>query len=281
MTAALEVERKSFYEAMTRRRMNSSYSGNNLGTGASSQAETETGSVKERPWEVVCWKKKRRHSPVEGYMHMTGPSKEGHPRQRHSPPLKRTSSGVVEVCGKCRRPGHVMKECRREEVCRRCEWWGHREARCPISPSEIGLIVLQGVKLAWKKNSKKETGVKDTANTLNGVGNRRDEFGKHKETTSPEVGRQHFSLAVDEDMMAEKEKLSLCSIALVTKIRGIFNHKKVMEEVATIHEPGLEWKAEEYDDQSYLLYCPSTTITQRLESMGEIDFPAFSATFEP
>ncbi|KAJ0974612.1 hypothetical protein J5N97_016577 [Dioscorea zingiberensis] len=119
-TTALEAERKSFCEAITGRRMNSSDSGNKLETGASSQAETETGSLKERPWELVCRKKKRRHSPVEGYMHMTGPSKEGHPRQRHSPLLKRTSSGVVEVCGKCRRPGHVMKEFWREEVCRRC-----------------------------------------------------------------------------------------------------------------------------------------------------------------
>ncbi|KAJ0982741.1 hypothetical protein J5N97_010996 [Dioscorea zingiberensis] len=82
-------------------------------------------------------------------------------------------------------------------------------------------------------------------------------------------------------MLEEKTHLDRYTVALVTKLRCIIDPKKVIEAVAAEHDPELKWEAETYDDRRFLLRCPSTSIARRLESRGEIDFPAFSASFEP
>ncbi|KAJ0962175.1 hypothetical protein J5N97_030003 [Dioscorea zingiberensis] len=107
------------------------------------EARQEEDNPKERPWEVVRSKKRGRTPPLgERSRHTSG--KSNHQRPRHSPPRKRTASGLIEVYGKCRLPRHFMSECRRVEVCRRCERSGHREKRCPMPPLKLGTNQAHG-----------------------------------------------------------------------------------------------------------------------------------------
>ncbi|KAJ0983348.1 hypothetical protein J5N97_011603 [Dioscorea zingiberensis] len=270
---------RSFVAAVTGSMEHLSTLGHKQEDGSPSKMDFDTGSSKEKPWELVRRKKKRRLSPVVKDACTARPSLGGLPRRRHSPPTKRTPSGVVEVCGKCRQPGHLMKDCRRVEVCRRCERPGHREARCPISPPATGTISLQGLKLVGAKEAKRHS--KDSTSNLTGARNRGGEQEKLKGKTLLEESPHHVSLAVDEVMLEEKTHLDRYTVALVTKLRCIIDPKKVIEAVAAEHDPELKWEAETYDDRRFLLRCPSTSIARGLESRGEIDFPAFSASFEP
>ncbi|KAJ0982820.1 hypothetical protein J5N97_011075 [Dioscorea zingiberensis] len=95
------------------------------------------------------------------------------------------------------------------------------------------------------------------------------------------MNRHHISLAVDDDILAEQEQLRRCTIARVSKIRALIDHRRFMTAVAEEHDQKLDWKVEVYDDWSYLIHCPSTDIARTLDSRGEISFPEFTATFEP
>ncbi|KAJ0984304.1 hypothetical protein J5N97_002660 [Dioscorea zingiberensis] len=92
----------------------------------------------------------------------------------------------------------------------------------------------------------------------------------------------HISLAVDADILAEKEEMNRHSVVTIVKVTdGMADHHKVLAEVKAALGPELSWKATPYEDDRVLLQCPSEKIARDLESRGEITFPTFIIRSEP
>ncbi|KAJ0967592.1 hypothetical protein J5N97_024509 [Dioscorea zingiberensis] len=240
----------------------------------------------ERPWTKVCRKKRQRTPPVAESSRRP-PDKNTHMRLRHSPPRKRTSSGVIEVCGRCRQPGHLMIDCRRVEVCRRCERPGHREKKCPRPPPKLGTIQLRGLRQmgtnAGKMKKKRHAITADLPGTEARGGASKDDSVIPPDREAPaEEETHHASLSVDTVMMAEREELQRCSIATVVKMTGcLASPLKVTAAAAEMFGPDLKWSAEPYEDDRILLHCPSEKIAREMEKIGEVTFPGFIVRFEP
>ncbi|KAJ0978759.1 hypothetical protein J5N97_014233 [Dioscorea zingiberensis] len=202
---------------------------------------------------------------------------------RHSPPRKRTSEVVVEVCRRCRRPGHLMSECRRLEVCRRCERPGHREKICPIPPSELGTIQLRGGRQTAAKPGKAKEAEPAKGGDLPRAASHNGDRRRGLEAPAPVVEENHHaSLSMDSILMAEREALRRCTVTTVVKMmKSLGGSEKVLAAAAMLFEPGLEWASELYGDGRVLIHCPSEKIARELERRKEITFPEFIVHFEP
>ncbi|KAJ0966687.1 hypothetical protein J5N97_023604 [Dioscorea zingiberensis] len=141
----------------------------------------------KEPWTEVHSKRRRRLTPVrEGTKPCT--SRGNHVRQRRSPPMKRTLRGLIEVCGRCRQPGHVMKDCRRLEVCRRCEIPGHRQSGCPETSPERGWSQRSSEGQPCKHKGKVPVQEGDANGNLNRPKEGQKGRGAASRRTSPEQG---------------------------------------------------------------------------------------------
>ncbi|KAJ0983237.1 hypothetical protein J5N97_011492 [Dioscorea zingiberensis] len=153
----------SFMEVLTGRTENSRNDTSQTETHMENQPQEamhEPAKV-ERPWTEVRHKKKRRTPPLEERSGHT-PTMNSHQRRRHSPPRKRTSSGVVEVCGRCRRPGHMMNECRRVEVYRPLASGG------PPGEEASRSVPWGGLSAHWRRQATGKTGKARESGTLEG-----------------------------------------------------------------------------------------------------------------
>ncbi|KAJ0985973.1 hypothetical protein J5N97_004329 [Dioscorea zingiberensis] len=208
-----------------------------LGKTTTAEKAGETGRTKE-PWRTVRNKKKKQRCLSMGG---AGPSQSSYTSYyslyyRHPPPRKRTSEGVIEVCGKCRQPGHLMVECRREEVCRRCERQGHREAKCTSPPKALVSRRLQG---GAKTEKMKGDGAATTVLTT--IGDWHGALVGPNKIPAPEEGEiNSVSLAVDEDILAEMEEMKQHSMVSVVKVMaGIVDHRMVVKEIGDVFGPEL------------------------------------------
>ncbi|KAJ0989650.1 hypothetical protein J5N97_008006 [Dioscorea zingiberensis] len=177
-----------------------------------------------------------------------------------------------------------MSECRRVEVCRRCERPGHREKTCPTPPPELGTIQLRGGRQTAKKpGHPKETGAQqggDLSRAKSHNSNRKRGPGT---PPPPDVEEQHHaSLSMDSILMTEREELRRCTVATVTKLlKGLGGSLKVTAAVAELFEHGLDWRSELYEDGKILIHCPSEAVARELERRSEITFQDFIVRFEP
>ncbi|KAJ0980954.1 hypothetical protein J5N97_009209 [Dioscorea zingiberensis] len=204
---------------------------------------------------------------------------ENYPRRR-SPPTKRTSSGgVVEVCGKYRQPGHIMADCRRIEVCRRCERPGYRAARCPVSSSELAAIQAQEEELRRSKGKKKQ----GTRASVSGEASANKEDTNHHRTTPTEAkGSNNINHTIDDSMVEEIRRLRSYTIATVIKgFAGLVPYKRVKVEVAALVAPELEWESRPFYDDRILITCPTVALARKLENLGEIALQDFTIRCEP
>ncbi|KAJ0967523.1 hypothetical protein J5N97_024440 [Dioscorea zingiberensis] len=232
---------------------------------------------KEAPWEEVR-RKKQRSSPTTGDTARLERSRANYHPNRRSPPTKRTSSGVVEVCGRCRQPGHHAIDCRRLEVCRRCERPGHREATCPLPSSEMSTHQGHGEELHKKKGKKRKA--KNEAGP-EGI-TQAEETVPHQKAEPEKTSSHRGSIAIDEGTVEEIRRLRGYTIATVTKgYAGSVPSRRVKEEVAALVGPELPWSSEPFEDDRILLHCPSVELARKLESMGELKFKTFSVRCHP
>ncbi|KAJ0974781.1 hypothetical protein J5N97_016746 [Dioscorea zingiberensis] len=235
-----------------------------------------------RPWKKVTYKKEKkpRTSTAEARQRLS-PSSSSHVRHRHPPPRKRTPGGVIEVCGRCRQPGHLMRDCQRVEVCRRCERPGHREAKCTLQPAAIGIIQVHRKQLAGKKEVSQPG--REATTVLSRTGERRETPAGPSWRVAPDVEEfHHVSLALDSTIATEEEELMRYSVVTVVKVtEGIVDHRKVMAEVAAVFADEQQWDATPYEDGRVLLQCPSVKTARDLENRGEISFSTFTIRCEP
>ncbi|KAJ0983281.1 hypothetical protein J5N97_011536 [Dioscorea zingiberensis] len=216
---------------------------------------------KEAPWEEVR-RKKQRSSPVTGEIARPERTRVNYHPSRRSPPTKLTSSGVVEVCGKCRQPGHHAIDCRRIEVCRRCERPGHREATCPVPSSELSTPQVNKDDLLKKKGKKRKAKNEAFPGEGPGLGKTQAEETTARQVVETEKTTSHRgSMATDEDTVEEI--------------------RRVKEEVAALVGQELDWSLEPFEDDRILLHCPSAELARKLESMGELKFKTFSVCCHP
>ncbi|KAJ0983162.1 hypothetical protein J5N97_011417 [Dioscorea zingiberensis] len=237
---------------------------------------------KEAPWEEVRWKKQR-SSPVTGETARPERIRANYYTSRRSPPTKRTSSGVVEVCGKCRQPGHHAIDCRRIEVCRRCERPGHREATCPVPSSELSTPQVNKDDLLKKKGKKRKAKNEASPGEGSGLGKTQAEEMTARQAVETEKTTSHRgSIAIDEDTVEEIRRLRSYTISTVTKgYAGSVPSRRVKEEVAALVGQELEWSSEPFEDDRILLHCPSTELARKLENMCELKFKTFSICCHP
>ncbi|KAJ0968814.1 hypothetical protein J5N97_021691 [Dioscorea zingiberensis] len=187
--------------------------------------------------------------------------------------------GVIEVCGKCRQPGHLMRDCRRIEVCWRCERPGHREAKCLVPSSELGTIRISGRKQDKAKDGKKLSAKSKDTNINSRPEVRREDLTiKHRKPLLEEE-TQHVSLALDSSMMKERSMLRRCLVVRV--LSGMAGHQKVREVVAASFASELRWMVGPCDDGRILIHCPSEKLARKIVEQKEISFPTFTARFTP
>ncbi|KAJ0966800.1 hypothetical protein J5N97_023717 [Dioscorea zingiberensis] len=140
--------------------------------------------------------------------------------------------------------------------------------------AELGKMILHGGKTDEIKGKmrmkERETNTKATSGVAE----------QGSKTSLKEV-IHHVSLAVDESMLMEKEKLRRCIIATVTRAKeGMVGYKAVMAEVAADYESELNWGAEPVDNARVLIWCPSEEIARGLVKRGMMEYTKFIARFE-
>ncbi|KAJ0967595.1 hypothetical protein J5N97_024512 [Dioscorea zingiberensis] len=224
--------------------------------------------------------------------------------------MKRTPSGVIEVCGKCRQPGHMMVNCRRMEVCRRCEKPGHKALRCPVPSSELGTIQLQGAERTRAKGKRDDLATLTTLAIRQhqegepsrkkgkkkkepGMGGTGEQLGSQKEaTTTPSHGKtpvtegsHNVSAAADDILVEEVRRLRRYVVVTVVKgFAGLRPHAKVKEEIAALMAPELNWEVQPFEDEKedkILLRCPSEELAKKIISRKDLTFQGFTVQCAP
>ncbi|KAJ0963852.1 hypothetical protein J5N97_028974 [Dioscorea zingiberensis] len=170
---------------------------------------------KDGPWEEVR-RRKHHRSPTSGEAARMEKTRvacfpDYYPTRR-SPPTKRTSSGVVEVCGKCRQPGHHAVECRRQEVCRTCERPGHRAVHCPVPSSMMSTLQAYENEQLKMKGKKRKTEREMGEGSSLGNEQKEEQLPRRKAEPVKEESNK-VSTAIDEGMVQEIQQLRSYTIA--------------------------------------------------------------------
>ncbi|KAJ0981941.1 hypothetical protein J5N97_010196 [Dioscorea zingiberensis] len=176
-----------------------------------------------------------------------------------------------------------MIDCRRVEVCRRCERPGHRATKCTVPSSELGIYQSHEGEPSCNKGKKKGGPcVAASGEPSDRECKQEGRATNHQKIKSETEENHNGSIAIDDSMVEEIRWLRTLTIATVTKgFAGLEPHKKVMAEIAGLTAPELAWKVEPFEDGRFLIHCPSADIARNIESKGELSFPGFTVRCDP
>ncbi|KAJ0981187.1 hypothetical protein J5N97_009442 [Dioscorea zingiberensis] len=235
-----------------------------------SPAPQQPSSDDERGWEDVHFKRHRRQRSEENKKHASPPlgARQG------SPPYIRTPAGLVEVCGKCLKPGHMAAGCRRAVTCRTCGGVGHkaREYRRRGNTSQQARNMEEIRPRAHYTHSehRREQPRREETTTKQNQPRRPEPAEKRRQTPDMHPTQQrkhdrdgmlmkqstnlaykktnsekvtvpkrkithlHASLALDGDMVAGKEEMETFTVATITKIKEGYVTAKKLSEALKI-----------------------------------------------
>ncbi|KAJ0972270.1 hypothetical protein J5N97_020229 [Dioscorea zingiberensis] len=237
-------------------------------------------SSKDGPWRKVQ-SRKRRRTPPTGACIKPRPNRGETQLLRRSPPTKLIAGRVAEVCGNCLQPSHLKAECRKLEVCRRCELAGHRSSRCSVTSSELRRLRRS------REEQARMRGRQTLAKAEEGGGHHKQ--GKEGRGGNQLPGRNppseeevhYIPMPIDDELADEKEKLKSVSIATITKVSdGIADHRKLAAALAECFAPVGQWPVTPLEDDRMVVNCPSAEAARDLERQKELKFPAFTVSFE-
>ncbi|KAJ0963190.1 hypothetical protein J5N97_028312 [Dioscorea zingiberensis] len=234
----------------------------------------------ERGWEKVTRKRRKDSNPA----HRPRRSPDLHGSHQRSPPTIQTTSGRIEVCRQCLQQGHKAAECRRAPTCRACGEVGHRRAECRRGRMEPRYK-------APTKDQKilaSSPGAGEAEATQNPPPKTHEPTPltpppEQKKTEDEDDDEVHFiSLALDSEMLQDKEELKSHTLITIKKIReGFVDHRRLAAVLAEIEDEAWNWEMEEYSDRTFLVACPSPSKAPQMEAHREVELPEFTYCCSP
>ncbi|KAJ0981285.1 hypothetical protein J5N97_009540 [Dioscorea zingiberensis] len=250
--------------------------------------------------------KRHYHSEEERRTHKSPPKSLPMGIRPRSPLYIRIPVGIVEVCGQCLKPGHMVADCRRAMTCQVCGSTSHKGRACrrsnpnqhhfsrekkrkpatkALAPKRHERIAPYSPRRPAREEEKPRTAPKPTSRivedhhaslTLDRPARKNTKTHLETKPAARAVEKHHASLALDSEMMLGKEEMKIYTVAMITVTRaGWIEASTFLAALKTALDSSWSWPAKRFRDGLLMVTCGSPEEARELEKSRVVTLPTY------